>query len=913
MSTTPDLLPRYTFNPLPVTRVRLLKLQPAKSDQDEINCELIERDLTDIDLSGGNDSSTARGPANAGATRNAIDTTQPGTQEAPYEHYEAVSWCWGTDLPDQPIRINENDTAYSFLVSQSLAAALRAFRYVGKTRLLWVDAICINQESKPERNQQVPRMNQIYGQASNVLIWVGEDTPGSRRAMTFIREKVLKLWSFDKLCDDTDMGPEWKELSLLMKRRWFSRRWVVQEIALAERGILYCGKEWISWNDFADAVSLFVEAEAVTHKLSEIMRKDHNFDQIQNFYGHVPALGAALLVDATSSLFRSSRTGVNERKERLLSLEYLVSRYTVFEASEPRDTIYALLAIAKDTTPQALQHEFPAKYNLLKTETKGLLGTWAGKVLKSKVYTVDYSASLIKVYEDFIMFAIAQAEPKYALNIICRPWAPRHRKDPRHKGANGNLSSPTIGGKASTSSDEELGCAALPSWIPDLSGAPFVMQAHANELAGERMDRQNADSLVGMPGDQRSYSAAGMKSISMKELNVTIQDDYHIMSVEGFILDQIAVREDPSQAGNIPPEWPKLANWTDTSELPPAEFWRTLVADRGPNGGTTQSFYPRACQEAWTKAAGVQVLITERIIEEGRSTVIAEFLRRVQAVIWNRSLVRTARGHLGLVHKNAGVDDSICILYGCSVPVVLRKFKKSEATLQAEHLQAETAREIARLEQKKVAWEMLRRAAERSQQRPKSTNAPQNSAVDWSLVRFAAFCVLVGFTEYRHGLTFRGAALFNSLLFVLLHPFDNVRPTLRHQSWARVLKGTYQIARLYCAVRLIAHVFRWTEHVLERLAVVACFSILLHCILMSEDDYKYFITAKWYHEYREQYNEEKKTKRPPKALPERKSLLEPAQHYWKLIGECYIDGMMDGEAITLQNREGIRPKIFELR
>ena len=59
---------------------------------------------------------------------------------------------------------------------------------------------------------------------------------------------------------------------------WFSRRWVVQEIALAERGILFGGKDKIDWQGFADAVSLFVEAESVTHKLSKVMRQDQKFD-----------------------------------------------------------------------------------------------------------------------------------------------------------------------------------------------------------------------------------------------------------------------------------------------------------------------------------------------------------------------------------------------------------------------------------------------------------------------------------------------------------------------------------------------------------------------------------------------------------------------------------------------------------
>src|ERR1051326_1042004 len=128
---------------------------------------------------------------------------------------------------------------------------------------------------------------------------------------------------------------------------WFSRRWVVQEIALAKEATLYCGREKIPWKDFADAVQLFVEVETATHRLSEVMQKDPQFYHVPRWFDYVSALGASLLVDATGTLFRLT----DGTRKPLLSLEYLVSNLSVFQASEPRDTIYALLAIAKDTTP----------------------------------------------------------------------------------------------------------------------------------------------------------------------------------------------------------------------------------------------------------------------------------------------------------------------------------------------------------------------------------------------------------------------------------------------------------------------------------------------------------------------------------------------------------------------------------
>ena len=53
--------------------------------------------------------------------------------------------------------------------------------------------------------------------------------------------------------------------------------------------------------------------------------------------------------------------------------------------------------------------------------------------------------------------------------------------------------------------------------------------------------------------------------------------------------------------------------------------------------------------------------------------MVAEFFRRVQAVIWNRCLMRTRGGHLGIVRKDVRPGDSICIIHGCSVPVILRE------------------------------------------------------------------------------------------------------------------------------------------------------------------------------------------------------------------------------------------------
>ena len=66
---------------------------------------------------------------------------------------------------------------------------------------------------------------------------------------------------------------------------------------------------------------------------------------------------------------------------------------------------------------------------------------------------------------------------------------------------------------------------------------------------------------------------------------------------------------------------------------------------------------------------------TNRLIDEceGESTLIVEFLQRVQSVIWNRKfLVTENKDWIGLAPMASRIGDVVCILYGCSVPVVLR-------------------------------------------------------------------------------------------------------------------------------------------------------------------------------------------------------------------------------------------------
>ena len=235
----------YTYTKLPEVRgyIRVLQLLGHGSYDAEVECELLTVDFVNKEL---------------------------------LQDYEALSWCWGTAKKTGRVIIRQ-DKSRSIrrrmkMVTPDLVAALRALRHRDRARFLWIDQVCIDQSNPIEKNHQVEMMSDIYGRATKVCVWLGERDLSSTMALDFIKNEVLQLQNFDDLCSDEKNSDKWSALLHLMQRPWFSRRWVVQEVALAASTIVYCGSDKISWKSFAVAVELFVEVETATHRLSEVGR-----------------------------------------------------------------------------------------------------------------------------------------------------------------------------------------------------------------------------------------------------------------------------------------------------------------------------------------------------------------------------------------------------------------------------------------------------------------------------------------------------------------------------------------------------------------------------------------------------------------------------------------------------------------
>jgi len=699
----------YQYEPLEADEIRLLELQAGEADSD-LHGNLHKFRLPEDDE-----------PL---ASHEVVLTREGGVNVPNAPSYSALSYTWGPDLRHRhSIRILQDGRLCQLGIKPNLYDALQRLRKSippHGSSLYWADAISINQADIPEKNAQIQKMAMIYNRADSVSVWLGGEDKDSARAIEFI-ERLLKLENFDPLTQDPGTSAEWAALHNLMQRPWFNRRWIVQEISLARSATLFCGNESVPWPDFSAATALFV---ARHRDLRHLFQSSKDFHNHPNYLGEVEALGAKALVDITTNLFRKSDDGVV--LERLLSLEALISTLTLFEAGSPHDTIYAVLWLAHDAEPHSRESAAMSMDPLVRTPTQSPEieqdpSQWesqyaaasqktfgdvvhsprpmspaptqeenfrsrqqssasmnrrdtflkpplkrptankparsASDVSKMMAEThfqvqphsimVDYNADVYDVFKQFLDFAMSRSR---SLDILCHAWAP---EPPR-------------------------GAPPLPSWIPQLSSAPFEKKPGQNAYG-----RVRADTLVGTPGlGSRNYNASG--KTKMYPEKGFIQG--RTLVATGFQLDVIRYKKSPAVEGIIPSGWLDMVGWTGPPEPVPDRLWRTLVADRGSGGQKyPPAYFPLACKWVFEQRSRRGNINTNELLTFGKCPSIAtEFLRRVQSVVWDRMLVLTegrkgAKQLLALVPPEAEEGDLICILYGCSVPVVLRRQRKRKA------------------------------------------------------------------------------------------------------------------------------------------------------------------------------------------------------------------------------------------
>jgi hypothetical protein len=107
--------------------------------------------------------------------------------------YEALSYAWGDTAKTKQILLNNR----RFLVTENLFIALQHLRLEDEDRILWIDAICIDQTQNLERNHQIMHMASIYREAETVLFWLGPSTPSQNLLMHSLKTLERRAYKMD--------------------------------------------------------------------------------------------------------------------------------------------------------------------------------------------------------------------------------------------------------------------------------------------------------------------------------------------------------------------------------------------------------------------------------------------------------------------------------------------------------------------------------------------------------------------------------------------------------------------------------------------------------------------------------------------------------------------------------------------
>ena len=165
-----------------------------------------------------------------------VECTLKAIELSPRPLYTAISYTWGQETEQTLITVN----GLPFRVRRNLYDLLKDLRHQNQSRTLWIDAICINQEDISERNAQLRIMGDIFKSATNVISWLENDI-GDQNLTAADGAAILEACSLGKELQSSQTARFWEKLDLFFNHPYWSRRWIIQEIALARSVTLVCG------------------------------------------------------------------------------------------------------------------------------------------------------------------------------------------------------------------------------------------------------------------------------------------------------------------------------------------------------------------------------------------------------------------------------------------------------------------------------------------------------------------------------------------------------------------------------------------------------------------------------------------------------------------------------------------------
>jgi hypothetical protein len=575
--------------------------------------------------------------------------------------YEAISYTWGNSTNTEDIWVNGKRlivpaSAYKILINRSSVLV---------PKLLWIDAICINQGDTAEKNSQVLLMRDVYRKAFTVSVCL-QPPPASQGVLpvqheiseSFLATDMLHeivFLPFKRHKNDLEIyleyaqhirQPRWLAFQSLVRNPWFSRIWVAQEVVLASSTRVFYGGTHIPWRYLVDAM---------------------------NLCQHHPALGS--LLDTTMdpmARLRPSRSHFNlssmydfQAKFRNSTVSFSSSLYgfVLFKATDPRDHIF------------------------------GLFGFYTGPM--DHRITPNYNLSLPDVYKNAARYLLDQDQP---LHMLSRAGLGYFQDDYSRQHAVG----------------------ALPSWCPNWSRQPMlrILSIHDPRpadfpyRAGGGMGKQpwcpdsdNFNSLIVRAQILDSIVYLG------PPLTGTTDDDPN----SGTGLSDIQPLSETIRTFQAAKEsWDELEKSNLVQQVypytePPQDlrqaFWRTLIGNKSEAGAPAPSSLSESFEKWMMFGSEIEngslpvdsgTLLTHETIN--KYDVQKQFSVLFPACGLGRRLCITKSGYIGMVpplsvqYNGKVKGDVVCIVQGGQVPLILRPIPMDDLAAPSTSVGAERQR-----------------------------------------------------------------------------------------------------------------------------------------------------------------------------------------------------------------------------
>jgi hypothetical protein len=263
--------------------------------------------------------------------------------------YEALSYMWGPANPLHSILID----GANFEVREYLWLALQYLRLDSKSRVLWIDAICINQWNIHERNHQVAQMAQIYQEATTVVVWLGAPDSSSAIAFELLLSPLKWITLFQPSNDLEVLSLGNRQLSALhslLSREYWKRLWIIQEFLMAQTFVLQCG------NDLCCQSLVFW----LFRQLKDTLKAFEQNPKIWGVQERLTLLRAMLSSTPVRLVLRRGNFDYLPAPAPLEPLYKLFKDYNSAQCEDPRDRILGLRSLAYYCCKEAI----PVQYSL---------------------------------------------------------------------------------------------------------------------------------------------------------------------------------------------------------------------------------------------------------------------------------------------------------------------------------------------------------------------------------------------------------------------------------------------------------------------------------------------------------------------------------------------------------------------